>query len=386
MMLLPLSALAQSTEIEIVSVDTDSYSNNGEMEVTVEFRNLQDNLDPSLISVTANGGEVSNGTVRLLEETTVAQGVVLVIDSSGSMEGAPIEAAKTAAKSFVDQKRPEDFIAIVTFSDEVTVLSEFSNRGTVLNERIDSIEAAGGTAMFDGIIRATELFSAADEGQIRKNMIVLTDGADENSTATLDDATAAVQAANIRTFGVALESDAFTPDALQQIVSGANGLFLSTSDPEQLSGLYQEIRRELANTLVLRFNVNEAVPTDVEVAVSYAGLSAQTASVAVPGFLIEQPTETTVPPTTTTVTYAQAQPIIIESNLPDVSLDVALDRSSRTRSHPWTVPVHPDQRSQRRGLRTTLQSSRRIRPRWTRGGEEAVVPEDSSAGPIHGEG
>jgi Mg-chelatase subunit ChlD len=175
MLLLPTYALAQTTEIEIVDVNTASFEASGATAMTVELRNLQTDLDPSLISVTADGEPVANLTGQLLTETTVAQGVVLVIDSSGSMQGAPIEAAKTAAKSFVDQKRPEDFIAIVTFSDEVTVLSEFSNRATVLNERIDTIEAAGGTAMFDGIIRGTELFATADDDQIRKNMIVLTE-------------------------------------------------------------------------------------------------------------------------------------------------------------------------------------------------------------------
>jgi len=314
LLLFPTAAFAQTTEIEIVDVNTASFDSDGATAITVELRNLESELDPALISVTADGRPVSNLTGQLLTESTVAQGVVLVIDASGSMEGAPIESAKTAAKSFVDQKRPEDFIAIVTFSDEVTVLSEFSNRGTVLNERIDTIEAAGGTAMFDGIIRATELFATADDDQIRKNMIVLTDGADEDSVATVAQAAAAVTNGGIRTFGVALESDAFSPDDLQSIVASANGQFLSTSDPEQLSGIYGQIRRELGNSLVLRFNVDQPLPADVSFAVSYGEFSAPPVTASVPGFLLSA--ASTVPPTTTTVTYAQASPIVIESTLP----------------------------------------------------------------------
>ena len=314
LLLFPTAAFAQTTEIEIVDVNTASFDSDGATALTVELRNLETELDPSLISVTADGQSVSNLTGQLLTESTVAQGVVLVIDSSGSMEGAPIEAAKTAAKSFVDQKRPEDFIAIVTFSDEVTVLSEFSNRATVLNERIDTIEAAGGTAMFDGIIRATELFATADDDQIRKNMIVLTDGADEDSVASVEQAALAVTNGEIRTFGVALESDAFSPDDLQSIVASANGQFLSTSDPEQLSGIYGQIRRELGNSLVLRFNVDQPIPADVSFEVSYGEFSAPPVTASVPGFLLSP--ASTVPPTTTTVTYAQAAPIVIESTLP----------------------------------------------------------------------
>lgn len=314
LLLLPVPVFAQTTEVEVIDVDINSFDDDGETTLTVEFRNLEESLDPSQITVTANGNPVANPRFALLAEDTVAQAVVLVIDASGSMVGAPIDAAKTAAKSFIEQKRPEDFIAIVTFSDEVTVLSEFSNRASTLTERIDTIEAAGGTAMFDGIIRATELFADADSESIRKNMIVLTDGADENSTSDLAITAAAVAGADIRTFGVALESDAFNPADLQSIVAGANGLFLSTSDPEELSGIYGQIRRELGNTAVLRFNVNEPIPTDVEFAVSYGAFVANVVTAAAPGFLLAP--ASTIPRTTTTVTYQQAAPIIVESELP----------------------------------------------------------------------
>ena len=318
---------------------------------------------------------MSNLTGELLTESTVAQGVVLVIDASGSMVGAPIEAAKTAAKSFVDQKRPEDFIALVTFSDEVAVLSEFSNRGTLLNERIDTIEAAGGTSMFDGIIRGTELFADADDDQIRKNMIVLTDGADENSVSDLAAASAAVSSAGIRTFGVALESEAFNPADLQQIVGAANGLFLSTSDPEELSSIYGQIRRELGNSLVLRFNVNQPVPADVEFQVSYGSFTAPAVTEAVPGFLIAP--DATVPRTTTTVTYQQAAPIVIESELPASAGTLRWVGALGLGLTLGLVPVHSRFGTKRRGHRQLHQATGRIWPRWRRGDQEVAHRADS---------
>jgi tight adherence protein B len=236
--------------------------------------------------------------------------VVLVIDTSGSMEGPPIEAAKAAANAFVEQKRPEDFIALVTFADQPEVLSNFTNSATTLKSRIDSIQAAGGTAMFDAIVRATELYASSSDA-LRKNMIVLTDGFDENSTTTVDGAIAAIQAADVRTFGVALESESFSPDDLRSIVDSGTGLFLSTPDPAQLSGLYGQIQRELDNTLVVRFNATTATPGDVEFGVSYAGTLSAATTAAVPGFVAST---TTAP--TTTVTFAQAAPIIVESPLP----------------------------------------------------------------------
>src|SRR5690606_34079135 len=232
---------------EIVHINNNRFSDNGRVTIVVEFRNLTEPLDPAQLQLTENREPITDAEIDLISNVSVPQGVVLVIDTSGSMQGAPIEAAKAAAQSFVAQKRAEDFIALVTFSDTVEVLSNFTTSRGTLNAQIDGIVAEGGTAMYDGVIRATELFAGSTD-QIRKNMIVLTDGADESSANALESAIAAVDASDIRTFGVALESEAFSPDALQQIVAAADGVFYSTPDPEQLGSLYGQIQQELGNT------------------------------------------------------------------------------------------------------------------------------------------
>lgn len=305
------SAQESGPTVDIVHVNAERFSENGRLTFVVEFRNLTEPLDPAQLQLTENGQPIVDAEIDLIENVSVPQGVILVIDTSGSMEGAAIEAAKTAAQSFVDQKRAEDFIAVVTFSDEVNVLSNFTTSRGTLKERIDSIVAQGGTAMYDGLIRATELFAGSTD-QIRKNIIVLTDGADENSTATLEDAVAAVSGAGARVFGVALESSAFDPVALDQIVTSAGGLFLSTPEPEQLSSLYDQIQRELGNTLVVRYNSTTANPGAIQLGVNYAGLAASTEFQS-PGFLV---TTTTVAGPTTTTTLPLAQPVVIESSLP----------------------------------------------------------------------
>jgi tight adherence protein B len=310
---LPGAALAQTSGpvVEIVHINDNRFSENGRLTYVIEFRNLTEALDPAQLLLTENGQPIEGAEIDLISNVSVPQGVVLVIDTSGSMQGAPIEAAKEAARSFISQKRAEDFIALVTFSDEVRVLSNFTTSRGTLNTQIDGIVAEGGTAMYDGIIRATELFATSTD-QIRKNMIVLTDGADENSTATLEEAIAAVDASGIRTFGVALESEAFTPDALREIVTAADGLFLSTPDPEQITSLYGQIQQELGNTLVVRYNSETANPGEIELGVQYGSLQTAAAFQSA-GYLVT----TTVPagPTTTT-TLPLAEPIVIESALP----------------------------------------------------------------------
>lgn len=307
------TAFAQSSgsEIEIVDINGARYADGGQTTMIVDFRNFSEAPNPDLLEITANGQPITNLEVATLGESTVPVGTVLVIDSSGSMAGTPIEAAKTAAQAFVDQKRPEDQIALITFADEVAVLSGFTANGGELTSRIADIEAVGETAFNDAVVKAVDLFDGTSSQNLLKNAIVLTDGEDTASTATLDDAIAAVTGSDIKVFGVALESPDFNPDPVEQIAAAGNGLFLSTPDPEQLSGLYDQIGREISNTLVARFVSPISTPGDVVFAASYEGFTSSL-TFAVSGFA----TTTTAPPqASTTVTFAPPSTIVGESTL-----------------------------------------------------------------------
>ena len=312
--LVPALAVAQTDGgMEVVEAILDRYEEEGQTSLVVEFRNLNGTLDPSLLTVTANGQEVSELEVEPLAQSLEPVGIVLVVDVSGSMQGAPMEAAKTAAINFVNQKRPGDFIALVTFGDTVQTVSGFTNVATDLTTRIEALEPAGETAFNDGVIQAVNLFDQAQAQTLRRNVIVLSDGADTVSAATTDDVLAALNNPDnpVRIFGVALESPEFAPDAIAQIAQAGDGLFLSTTDPQQLSSLYDQIQREINNLLVVRFRSPINAAGAVEFAVNYGTDLTALRTEPVPGYV----TTTTAGPATTT-TFAAADPFTVESTLP----------------------------------------------------------------------
>ncbi|HWB89362.1 MAG TPA: type II secretion system F family protein [Acidimicrobiia bacterium] len=310
--LLAVPAWAQTgeQEIEIVDINGSRYPEGGQTQMVVEFRNFATEPDPAAVEVTVNGQPAGDVVAEPITATSVPVGVVLVIDTSGSMEGAPMEAAKQAARDFVAQARSGDRIAIVTFADAVQVLSGFTNNKDGLNAAIDAIVAAGETAFNDGVIQGAAMFQEASAADLLPNMIVLSDGDDTASTATLEEATAAVTASGARVFGVALESPDFNPEPVSQVATAGGGLFLSTPDPASLSALYGQIGREISNTLVVRFVSPVATPGEVEFAVGYQGLTA-TQTFSVSGFA----TTTTTGPTTTT-TLAPLTTTVVEGNAP----------------------------------------------------------------------
>ena len=306
---LAVPEISPDAEVVIVDANTARYDQGGQVTLNVEFRGLSQDVDPSQITVLEDGVPVppESFTVEAGARATVPSFVALVIDTSGSMDGEPMAAAKDAATAFVQQKNDDDFVAILRFDDEVAVVQDFTTSKASLEAAIESLEPRGGTALYDAVITGVDLFAEAGEG-IRKNMVILSDGSDSEAGATLEDALAAVEASNVRTFGVALESADFQPDELATLVEAGGGLFLTTTDPEELSTLYSQIQSELNRVVIVRLTSDVHLPQDVSFAVQYQGLADEVVA-SVPGFVTTTTgavvTTTFVPPPmeTTVITY-----------------------------------------------------------------------------------
>src|SRR5438270_8045412 len=80
-----------------------------------------------------NGQFINNFSAVPLGRTNTPVGVVLVIDTSGSMnQNGKLEQAKAAARQFVSSKAPNDQIALVAFNSQPTVLVNFTSDSVAL--------------------------------------------------------------------------------------------------------------------------------------------------------------------------------------------------------------------------------------------------------------
>ena len=102
----------------------------------------------------------------------------LVLDRSGSMQGAKLAALKDAVKRVIETLTPQDIVAIVLFDDTVQTLvpATFATDKATLIAQVDAIEEAGGTAMSGGMAAGiVELRKNHDPGRVGA-MLLLTDG------------------------------------------------------------------------------------------------------------------------------------------------------------------------------------------------------------------
>ncbi len=104
--------------------------------------------------------------------------VVLMIDTSGSTRFR-LEEIQDAAIAFVNQLRQDDRVMVVSFDDQIKVLSEFTSDRSRLRNAIRRTEPGDGTKLYDAVDLVMNQRLNSESG--RKAIVLFTDGVDTTS-------------------------------------------------------------------------------------------------------------------------------------------------------------------------------------------------------------
>lgn len=104
--------------------------------------------------------------------------LVLMIDTSGSTRFR-LEDIQDAAITFVNQLRPDDQVMVVSFDDDVRVLSEFTSDRYRLRDAIRRTRTGNGTRLYDAVDMVINQRLSRVSG--RKAIVLFTDGVDTTS-------------------------------------------------------------------------------------------------------------------------------------------------------------------------------------------------------------
>jgi VWFA-related protein len=115
----------------------------------------------------------------------------LVIDSSGSMYDKRA-AVEKAALDFVKLSNSEDEAFVVDFSWEAFIDQDFTNDITKLQQGLGYIKSSGGTAVYDALVASADYLSK-NAKHPKQVLLVVTDGEDNASTASLEQAIRRIQ-------------------------------------------------------------------------------------------------------------------------------------------------------------------------------------------------
>jgi Ca-activated chloride channel homolog len=123
------------------------------------------------------------------EDIPVAMGIV--VDNSGSMREKR-QKVNAAALNLVRSSNPNDEVFIVNFNDEYYLDQDFTSNIKKLQEGLEKIEARGGTALYDAVVASADHLKK--EAKLDKKVIlVVTDGDDNESAETLEQAVRRLQ-------------------------------------------------------------------------------------------------------------------------------------------------------------------------------------------------
>jgi tight adherence protein B len=267
--LVPAAAAAQ--QVKIAGTDTAGY--------------------PHLVLNVVTASPVSTAP-RLREDGLPAAGldavnlgasksVVVAIDNSQSMKGQSMADAAAAARAFIDAKAAGDRVSVLTFGRHAVQLTGFSTSAAEADAALQglNVDDNSGTALYDAVAAAAKALRATTEpGRV---IIVLTDGRDVSSGATLEAAVAAARKADASIYPIGIESSDFDPGALRTLAKETGGTYHGAGSSAQLQAVYASIASELDRTWRLGY-VTAARPGDhvlLRVTAAGAGTTEQTVDV-----------------------------------------------------------------------------------------------------------
>jgi len=160
---------------------------------TVEFfseHTNYENSDPGAWKVIKSAEWADTGKARITFEVNSIRkhdenrkyDILLVVDSSGSMAGDKITRIKADTTNFINSllSDTDNRIALISFQDTATVLSEFTNEKNIILNLINNISAAGTANYYDGFIKSKEILENYIHQDNRELMLLFLTGSYPN--------------------------------------------------------------------------------------------------------------------------------------------------------------------------------------------------------------
>jgi tight adherence protein B len=202
-----------------------------------------------------------------------AEALVLAIDNSESMQGRPLREAKRAAREFLlDRARQASAFGLVAFGHEALVLTRSNELGGDVAQTLDALapDAVPGTALYDAVVSAVGRLRHLSTGA--RILVLLTDGRDVGSAASLKDAISAAETAGVTVYAIAAGSRTDL-ETLRTLAGSTGGRVFDSADVSALAATYASLGRELDRTWLLTYLTKSRPGDAVSVGVRAGGAS-----------------------------------------------------------------------------------------------------------------
>jgi Ca-activated chloride channel family protein len=224
-----------------------TLTGNGPMVAVVDPHLIEMTAENTALLVTADTPSELAVRIRVTAGDMPAGGrpplnLTLLLDTSGSMEGKPIEALRSAARDLVGKMNARDHVSVIAFHSVGEVLVPATaltdDARADIDRRLDGIVARGTTAMADGLVLALQQSSAGHTADSVDRIVLLGDGVPNDATQIPSlIASARAQHVSITSLGLGIE---FDPILLGQLATETGGVYRYLEDPEQVAVVFDK--------------------------------------------------------------------------------------------------------------------------------------------------
>jgi VWFA-related protein len=225
---------------------------------------------------------LENGSERKVMSVAPANepfNLVLLLDVSGSVEER-LDFIRKAARDFLKTASPQDRIAIVSFRDDIQIISDFTTDRRLLSRKLDEIDAGGSTALYDALAYVLSTTLKPLKGE-RTAVVILSDGDDNRSFIPLPALLEATDESGTLIYplyvpsGLIPETSVARPEITadplrsryltvttradedgRKIASASGGVFYSIHRLEDLQRAYDDVVKELRTAYTITYASN----------------------------------------------------------------------------------------------------------------------------------
>ena len=201
-------------------------------------------------------------TISSFSQQDVPVSMAILIDNSGSMAGKRA-AVNRAAVDLIRASNPQDEAFIVNFSDEAYLDQDFTSNISLLEKGLSHIDSKGGTALYDAVIAAADHL-AKHAKHAKQVILIITDGEDNSSSATLAQTVRRVQALDgpiVYSIGLLYDESHATASrahqALQTLSDDTGGIAYFPKSLDHVDAVAQQVARDIRLQYILAYHPTE---------------------------------------------------------------------------------------------------------------------------------
>ncbi len=183
-----------------------------------------------------------------------------IVDTSGSMNGRRLARTRDAIMEFMRELRPGDEVSLITFgAGEVKRRLAFGTDPGLLPRMLESLKGYGTTALYDMLTAAPQVMEGAHN--IRRVILLFTDGVDTASTMTPADAIKILEGLTDPLYALGIEpppAEEGPPDsyeeALARFAAASGGQYLRVDAASKLPLFARKLKQDLTMRYIITFD------------------------------------------------------------------------------------------------------------------------------------